>query len=155
MAAGMSTLRTSVAAGVGLALAGTLCVGAAAASNDEGTRLRSLERELNRAIATRDTRRVAEMLTDDWILVTGNGRVKSKADVLAEITVPDLEFQDNETRDVMVRVWGDTAVITGTLHQRYKLRGTQENVTLRYTDTWTRSGDSWRQVSGHASRLPD
>jgi len=150
----MSTIRTSLAACAVLALAGTLSANAAAPS-DEGTRLRSLERDLNRAIATRDTRRVAEMLTDDWILVTGNGRVKSKADVLAEIVIPELEFQDNETRDVMVRVWGDTAVITGTLHQRYRLRGTQENVTLRYTDTWTRFGDSWRQVSGHASRLPD
>ena len=151
----MTILRASLAAGAALAFAGTLAAATSAAPSDEGMRLRSLERELNRAIATRDTRRVAEILTDDWVLVTGSGRVKSKAEVLAEIAEPALEFQDNETRDVMVRVWGDTAVITGTLHQRYKLRGLQENVTLRYTDTWTRAGDSWRQVSGHASRLPD
>lgn len=120
---------------------------------DDGPRLRNLERELNRAIAQRDTKRVDEMLTDDWVLVTGNGRMKTKQDVLNEIVLPDLEYLDNDTRDVMVRVWGDTAVITGTLHQRYRLRGQQQDVTLRYTDTWTRAGDSWRQVSGHASRL--
>ena len=88
------------------------------------------------------------------MLVTGTGRMKTKQDVLNEIVLPDLEFLDNDTRDVMVRVWGDTAVITGTLHQRYRLRGQQQEVTLRYTDTWTRAGDSWRQVSGHASRMP-
>ena len=129
-----------------------LCAPAPAA--DDGPRLRNLERELNRAIAQRDARRVDEMLSDDWVLITGTGRMKSKQDVLAEIALPDLEFQHNDTRDVMVRVWGDTAVLTGTLHQRYPLRGQQQDVTLRYTDTWTRAGDSWRQVSGHASRLP-
>ena len=126
-----------------------------AAVPDEGLRLRSLERDLDRAIVQRDARRVSELLADDWLLVSNTGKVTTKPELLAELALPDLEFQDNETRDVMVRVWGDTAVITGTLHQRYRLRGTQENVTLRYTDTWTRTGDSWRQVSGHASRLPD
>jgi ketosteroid isomerase-like protein len=127
---------------------------APALAGDDGPRLRTLERELNRAIAQRDTKRVDEILTDDWVLVTGTGRMKTKQDVLNEIVLPDLEFLDNDSRDVMVRVWGDTAVITGTLHQRYRLRGQQQEVTLRYTDTWTRAGDSWRQVSGHASRMP-
>ena len=131
------------------------CVLLCGAATDEGPRLRSLERELNQAIAQRDARRVNDLLSDDWLLVTGSGRVKTKREVLAEIGRTDIEFQDNETRDVMVRIWGDTAVLTGTLHQRYKQNGRQQDITLRYTDTWTRSGDSWRQVSGHASRLPD
>jgi ketosteroid isomerase-like protein len=122
---------------------------------DDGPRLRNLERDLNVAIAARDTRRVSDLLADDWILVSGAGKMKTKADVLAEITLPELEFQENDTRDVLVRVWGDTAVLTGTLHQRYRLRGKQTDVTLRYSDTWSRSGDSWRQVSGHVTRLPD
>jgi ketosteroid isomerase-like protein len=138
--------------GAALVLACALLCGAA---TDEGPRLRSLERELNQAIAQRDTQRVNDLLSDDWLLVTGSGRVKTKRDMLADIARPDIEFQDNETRDVMVRIWGDTAVLTGTLHQRYKQNGKQQDVTLRYTDTWTRTGDSWRQVSGHASRLPD
>jgi ketosteroid isomerase-like protein len=126
-----------------------------AAGPDEGLRLRNLERDLNRAIAQRDARRVSELLSDDWMLVTGSGKVKTKADVLTEIAEPELEFQDNESRDVLVRMWGDTAVLTGVLHQRYRLRGAVQDVTLRYTDTWTRVGDTWRQVSGHTSRLPD
>lgn len=122
---------------------------------DEGPRLRTLERDLNRAITQRDVPRVTALLADDWLLVSGAGKVKTKADMLAEIALPELEFQEIDTRDVMVRVWGDTAVITGTLHQRYRLRGQQSEVTLRYSDTWTRIGDSWRQVSGHSTRLPD
>ena len=148
----MDTARACRTAGI-VAAACAVLLSSPARAGDDGPRLRNLERDLNRAIAQRDTKRVDEILTDDWVLVTGTGRMKSKQDVLNEIVLPDLEYLDNDTRDVMVRVWGDTAVITGTLHQRYRLRGQQQEVTLRYTDTWTRSGDSWRQVSGHASRL--
>ena len=138
-----------------LSLAAALLAPATPLAADEAPKLRTLERELNRAIAQRDNRRVTDLLADDWILVSGAGKVKTKADILAEIAQPDLEFQEIETRDVMVRVWGDTAVVTGTLHQRYRLRGKQTEVTLRYSDTWARAGDSWLQVSGHATRLPD
>jgi len=146
----MNALRTA------LATAALLAVGAVtAAAPDEGLRLRSLERDLNRAIVQRDVHRVSELLTDDWMLVTGSGKLRNKAEILAEIALPELEFQDNDTRDVLVRIWGDTAVLTGVLHQRYRLRGEQRDVTLRYSDTWTRTGDGWRQVSGHISLLPD
>jgi ketosteroid isomerase-like protein len=149
-------MRSVLAWRGGVLLAAVVLLAALPArAGDEAPRLRTLERELNRAIATRDVRRVTDLLADDWILVSGVGKVKTKADMLAEMAEPDLEFQEIDTRDVMVRVWGDTAVITGTLHQRYRLRGKQSEVTLRYSDTWARNGDSWRQVSGHSTRLPD
>jgi ketosteroid isomerase-like protein len=139
-----------------LAAAMLLIAGCAhAAVPDEGLRLRNLERDLDRAIAQRDARRVSELLADDWLLVSSTGKVKTKPELLAELALPDLEFQDNETRDVLVRIWGDTAVLTGVLHQRYRLHGELRDVTLRYSDTWTRVGDGWRQVSGHTTRLPD
>jgi len=138
-----------------IALAAVLLAPAALHAGDDAPKLRTLERDLNRAITQRDTQRVTDLLADDWVLVSGVGKIKTKAEILAEMAEPDLEFQEIDTRDVMVRVWGDTAVITGTLHQRYRLRGKQSEVTLRYSDTWARTGETWRQVSGHATRLPD
>ena len=150
----MKIARIRDAAVAVTAAAGLLMSGTVSAGPDDAPRLRTLERELNQAIVERDVRRVDDLLSDDWVLITGAGAIKTKQEMLAEIARPELEYQDNDTRDVLVRIWGDTAVITGTLHQRYRLRGQQQDVTLRYTGTWTRSGDSWRQVSGHATRLP-
>ena len=137
------------AGAVAAACGAVLCAPAPAA--DDGPRLRNLERELNRAIAQRDARRVDEMLSDDWVLITGTGRMKSKQDVLAEIALPDLEFQDNDTRDVMVRVWGDTAVVTALLW----IKGTGSDKPferkLWFSDTYVRTPKGWRYVLGQAS----
>ena len=138
-----------------VALAAALLATTPAHAADEAVRLRTLELDLNRAMVARDAQRVSDLLADDWVLVSGAGKMKTKTDLLAEMATPDRELQEVDARDVMVRVWGDTAVITGTLHQRYRMRGQQTELTLRYTDTWTRSGDSWRQVSVHTTRLPD
>lgn len=138
-----------------VSLAAALLVTTPLHAGDDGSRLRTLELDLNRAIVARDAHRVSDLLADDWVLVSGAGKMKTKDDLLAEIALPEFEFQELDARDVMVRVWGDTAVITGTLHQRYRLRGHQTELTLRYTDTWARIGDAWRQVSVHTTRLPD
>jgi ketosteroid isomerase-like protein len=136
-------------------LAATLLATTAARASEEAARLRTLELDLNRAIVARDAHRVSDLVSDDWILINGAAKIKTKADLLDELALPEMEFQQIDARDVMVRVWGDTAVVTGTLHQRYRLRGRQTELTLRYTDTWARTGDSWRQVSVHMTRLPD
>lgn len=115
--------------------------------------LRSLELELNEALARRNVRRASELLIDDWLLTTSNGQLKTKADVIAEISLPALVFEANEVTGVKVRIWGDTAVLTGVLRQRYRLNGQLADVRMRYTDTWVRMGSAWRQASGHASRL--
>lgn len=146
-------LRRAVAAA--LVFTASLPAAALAGPADDGARLRGLDRDLNRAIAQRDAQRIGELLAEDWVSVSGVGQLRTRSDLLAELAFADIEYQDNESRDVLVRIWGDTAVITGTLHQRYRIRGAQQDITLRYTDTWTRDGDTWRQVSGHLSRLPD
>ena len=149
------TATTLLARGAKVSLAAALLATAPLRAGDEGGRLRTLELDLNRAIVARDAQRVSDLLADDWVLVSGAGKMKTKDELLAEIARSELEYQDIDARDVMVRVWGDTAVITGTLHHRFRLRGRQTELTLRYTDTWARSGDSWRQVSVHTTRLPD
>src|SRR5690349_337497 len=108
--------------GARVSLAAALLAASPLYAADEGGRLRTLELELNRAIVARDAQRVSDLLADDWVLISGAAKMKTKAELLAEMALPGLEFQELDARDVMVRVWGDTAVITGTLHQRYRLR---------------------------------
>jgi hypothetical protein len=45
------------------------------------------------------------------------------------------------------------AVVTATLHQKYRYKGRLVDYRVRFTDTWVKAGDSWRYVAAHASLL--
>ena len=52
-------------------------------------------------------------------------------------------------RDVKARVFGDTAVVTGSGVQK-----AEEKRELRFTVIYTRRGDTWQMVAGHLSAVP-
>jgi ketosteroid isomerase-like protein len=147
---GESTMRYARALVTGIALL-------AAASALSGTKadvieeIERLDAEYQRAVAAGDTATVDRLLLDDFVLITSSGRISRKPDVLAEVGGVDTSFEINVSRDVQVRVRGDTAIVTAVLHQKGVYQGKPFDSTVRYTDTWVRDARGWRQLSGHAS----
>ena len=111
------------------------------------------DRELNALIVRHDAAAARAYYDDAFVLTTSSGRMKSKSDLLVEITAPDLLMEVNEMSDVVVRVRHDTAVLTGVLHQRGTFAGKPFEHRVRVTDTWVRVGEEWRIVAGHATKL--
>ena len=63
--------------------------------------------------------------------------------------VPIAAFEIDE---VLVRLFGDTAVVTG--RSRVGVAGaTPGEVTLRFTDVFVRRAGSWQVVASHATRV--
>ena len=52
---------------------------------------------------------------------------------------------------MQVRVYGDTAVVTGRMLQRFTLGGIRYANDLRYTDVYVKRKGRWLLASGHAS----
>jgi ketosteroid isomerase-like protein len=132
----------------------SLFVFAAPSAADAVTDVVARDHALNAAIVANDRASAAAMYADAFVLTTASGRRKSKADMLSEIGNPELVLTRNETTDVEVRVLGDVAVLTGTLHQRGSFRGAPIAATLFVTDTWVLRDGAWVLLSGHASRAP-
>ncbi len=122
-------------------------------AQDEADVLR-LAKEFDVAVATHDMAAVDRALLDDYVLVTGTGRIVTKADLMKELATPKLAYQINESHDMSVRVHGDTAVVVAVLEQKWTEDGKAFDVPVRYTDTYVRTAKGWRQISGHACRLP-
>ena len=114
--------------------------------------IQRLDAELLAAMASHDVATVDRMLLDEFVLITSGGRVHGKKEILAEVGSPAVAFEANASREIHVRVRGDTAVLTGVLYQKGVQDGQAFDATVRYTDTWVRIGGEWRQLSGHASR---
>lgn len=112
------------------------------------------DRALNAAIMAGDTQSAATFYLDDFLLTTSAGGAKTKADMLKEIGSPHLELSVNETLAPQVRVHGEAAVLTGQLHQKGTYQGRMLDARLLVTDTWIRTPQGWRLLSGHASPAP-
>lgn len=109
--------------------------------------------QLNRLIMAGDSQAAAPFYAPDFVLTASNGSQKDRARMLLEIGTPALHFQRNHTEQVQVRVLGDTAVLTGVLHQIGSWQGKSFDYRFNVTDTWVRQGGRWVLLAGHASLI--
>jgi hypothetical protein len=118
-------------------------------------RLRKLEREWLDAYDNNDVAAMTRIVADDFQITYPDGRTLNKKQTLAMLK-PDAAKDPDEaqyTEDSVVRVYGKTAVITGTyVHKRRE--GEQEIFSRsRYTDTYVKRKGRWQVVSSHLSAI--
>ncbi len=112
--------------------------------------LRKLERQWLDANADE----IESIEADDFTITYEDGSVRNKAQYLAMVrrAVRDPNVSQG-TEDSVVRVYGDTAIITGRF--LYKVRDKDKETTTesRYTDTYIRRNGRWQVVASHLSRI--
>lgn len=136
-----------------LPLAAMLSIATTASPEEDRRAVAALDIEYQAAVKRNDADTMARILADDFILVLGNGTVVDRAELLEEARSGRIQYerQDEEPGTQIVRVWGDTAVITALLW----LRGTNQGQTferrLWFSDTYVRTPTGWRYAFGQAS----
>ena len=105
-----------------LAALWTAAAPAAAAPEEDRQTVSALDVQYQAAVKRKDVETMGRILADDFILVLGNGTIVPRDDLLAGARSGRLVYgqQDEVPGSQTVRVWGDTAVVTGQLW----LRGT-------------------------------
>ena len=138
---------------LGLARAGP----AAAAPPAPGptAELRAVDASWNELRRKSDVAALDRLLADDWLLTHSDGRVQTKAEYLAELRDRVRTNQAIANEDVLVRLYGDTGVVTGTSLQSGTSDGRPWSGRFRFTRVWVRRADGWRMVASHSSRLPE
>jgi ketosteroid isomerase-like protein len=123
--------------------------------SDDESIVASLDSEYQEAVKNNDAVTMDRILADDFVLVTGNGRVYTKADLLKEATEKNVIYERQEDYNRTVRVWGDTAVVTALLWAKGADRGEPFDYKVWFSDTYVRLSTGWRYVLGQASlRIP-
>lgn len=110
--------------------------------------------QLNRLIMAGDAQAIEPFYATEFVLTASDGSRKDRARMLSEVASPALHFSRNQTEQVQVRVLGNTAVLTGVLHQTGSWQGKPFDYRFLVTDTWVRQGDRWVLLAGHASLIP-
>lgn len=116
----------------------------------------ALDTEYQAAVKINDAVTMDRILTEDFILVTGHGKVYNKTDLLNAAKNKDAIYEYQDDSQQTVRVWGDTAVITALLYQKGTYKGEPFEDYLWFSDMYVRTPQGWKYAFGQASlRMPD
>jgi len=122
-----------------------------ASADDDKKAVAALDTQYQAAVEKIDAATMDRILADDFILVTGNGKTFTKADLLKEARKGTVVYEHQSDTEQTVRVWGDTAVVTAKLWEKRTQDGKPFDYTLWFSDTYVRSPTGWRYVFGQAS----
>ena len=97
-----------------------------------------------------DAAALTAMLADDWRVTTPDG-THDKASVLAGIKAGTLKYLVMDKSKLEVRVYGDAAVVTGTIRAKIAVDGRELMSTDLFTEVLVKKGGKWQCVTVHGS----
>jgi ketosteroid isomerase-like protein len=113
--------------------------------------LQRLEQVWNQAHENGDADALDKLWADDLEVDVPHMAVMSKADALSFARSGRMKFLHYVTSDLRVRVYGDTAVVSGRLQRTRSMNGKEIRDDWRFTKVYVRQAQQWRVVSFHAS----
>jgi ketosteroid isomerase-like protein len=114
--------------------------------------LLDLARNVGEAWAAHDMGTLERLIDDPYFHTDTFGRTWNRAEWL--VNVPNFKPPATITfDDVKVRVFGDTAVVTGRNVVKYLHEGKVVELALRFTQVWRRYGDTWRRAVFQATEV--
>jgi ketosteroid isomerase-like protein len=146
-------------AGLSLAvLSFTLSCFSVVRADDSKQQIVQLEQQLTEALSRSDSRTIEALWADDLVWIGPNGRSSSKAEQLAGMRAATaVQVLTAINKRVDVRIYGTTAVavVTSTWAdvQAGSAGSAGKHSDYVATHVWNRTGDSWRLVAAHISRL--
>ena len=118
----------------------------AAHGQDAATDLKALDAKLTDAFKTRDFDKLDKHTDEGYILIDPRGGVHTKKQYLGHLKDGASKVKDLKETDVKVKVFGDTAVVTGVLHVTGKFEDKEINAEYRWTRVYHKSGDHWHCI---------
>ena len=102
------------------------------------------------ALRKRDNAALAPFYTDDYVIITANGQMETKAQRLETLKSNPPPASIDFT-DLKVRLYGDTAVVTG--HATSQAEGGGRALNERVTWVWVKQGGTWRLANGQITTI--
>ena len=139
------------------ALLATLAVAgiAHAAPADVVTQLKAQADAWDRAIVAKDRAAIAANMAEDFRQIDAHGNVESKASFIDGLVTPDLQLDPYTVEDFEVRLYGDTALLSGRTRMTGRYAGKPFNSHYRYIDVYVKRGGAWKIVSVQISPIQD
>ena len=123
-------------------------------SNSVEQTLTRLEREKDEAYLHGDKAAIDRIYADEYVGINARGGSSSKKDIIDFITMRGGAYESYSSQDITVRVFGDTAVVTGSYSFEYSktIEGNDDNQ-YRYTNIYVKRQAGWQIVAAQFTRI--
>jgi ketosteroid isomerase-like protein len=115
--------------------------------------IKKLEEDRNQAVLKADAAALDRMTSDDYTLVTSQGKLMTKAQALDGFKSGSIKFESRELSDLNVRVYGNTAVITGVVTQKSSEDGKDTSGKSRFIRVYVKQNGRWVSVANQATSI--
>lgn len=109
----------------------------------------------DQAIIKKDRAAIEANMAADFRQIDGRGNIETKASFVEGLVSPDLVIDPYTVEDFEVRVYGDTALLSGRTRMTGKYEGQAFKSHYRYIDIYVKRGGAWKIVSVQISRIPE
>ncbi len=110
-----------------------------------------MERLAKEASLHRDADFSQRTLAEDYVAITPLGQVTTKQDSVSARKSGQLRYDTINVSDMVVRIYGDTAVVTARADVKGHQLGEDFSGPYRYTRVWIRRAGHWQTVSYQAT----
>jgi ketosteroid isomerase-like protein len=109
--------------------------------------LMQIERDWGTAAKGKDKAWFERTFADEYTAIGSSGKMRNKAQDIADILADSDTVTGDELSDMRVRVFGDTAILTGRLRLKGKSKNGDFDRQYSFTDTFVKRNGSWRVIA--------
>ena len=148
---GAEIMRILIVGAAALMLCGA--AGVAAAAEDVAKTLTQLEAKWSAASLTQDVKVVDAILAPDWVGRGWSGQQRTKAEALTQMKDPTSKVTAITNHDVVVRAFGNIAVVQGYDDEKSTEKGKDSSGTYSWTDVFQKRGGHWVAIASQTSKV--
>jgi ketosteroid isomerase-like protein len=133
------------------AITGAMLLVASTAYGSEAEDRRNLallDTKYQRAVKENDSKTMAAILANNFVVIGGDGKQWTKADLIKSAMDGSTHYERQEDTEQSVRVFGDTGIVTAKLWVKGLESGEKVDYTLWFSDVYVRTSTGWEYVFG-------
>jgi ketosteroid isomerase-like protein len=127
-------------------------LGSAWAQNVE-EQLKKMETDRAAAVVKGDIDTLGKETSDDYTLINMYGQMSDKAQMLSAFKSGQNKLTSDDLSDMKVRVYGNTAIVTGKADIKGTLAGKDATGQAMFTRVYVKKGSRWQSVAFQQTRV--
>ncbi|HEV2715796.1 MAG TPA: nuclear transport factor 2 family protein, partial [Terriglobales bacterium] len=109
--------------------------------------LKKLETDRAAAAVKGDAATLGKQTSDDYTFINLYGQISDKSQMVNNFKTGQTKLTSDEISDMKVRVYGNTAVVTGKADAAGTMAGKDTKGQIMFTRVWVKKGGSWQSVA--------